>query len=104
MTPAFQFSSGIFINTMRSVSWPLLATIWFGLGPGRAAAQNPAPLELTDGDRVVMVGDTLIEREQAYGYIEFQLTTHFPDRQVTFRNLGWSADTPQGQSRVGFDH
>lgn len=67
-------------------------------------AQNTNIFELRDGDRVVLVGDTLIEREQSYGFVEFVLTTHFPDRNVIFRNLGWSADTPEGQSRVGFDH
>jgi putative heme-binding domain-containing protein len=66
-------------------------------------AQNPAPFELRDGDRVALVGDTLIEREQSFGYVEFVLTTHYPDRNVTFRNLGWSADTPLGASRAGFD-
>ena len=29
------------------------------------------------------------------------LTTRFPDRKVTFRNLGWSADLPNGESRLG---
>ncbi|MBI5775718.1 MAG: HEAT repeat domain-containing protein [Verrucomicrobia bacterium] len=73
---------------------------------------SPAPLvvsapvsaggfELKDGDRVVFLGDTFIEREQHYGWIELMLTTRFPDRNVTFRNLGWSADTPAGDSRFG---
>ena len=61
---------------------------------GRAVAQSPPPFELRNGDRVVLVGDTLIEREQHYGYLELALTTRFPDRHVTFRNIGWSADTP----------
>ncbi len=65
--------------------------------PVRAAA----PFELKDGDRVVFLGDTLIEREQHYGWIELMLTTRFPDRNVTFRNLGWSADLPNGESRLG---
>jgi glucose/arabinose dehydrogenase len=60
-----------------------------------------APFELKDGDRVIFLGDTLIEREQHYGWIELMLTTRFPDRNVTFRNLGWSADTPAGESRLG---
>jgi hypothetical protein len=60
-----------------------------------------APFELKDGDRVIFLGDTLIEREQSYGWIELMLTTRFPDRNVTFRNLGWSADTPAGESRLG---
>jgi putative membrane-bound dehydrogenase-like protein len=70
----------------------------------RAGAQSTEPFELRDGDRVVFVGDTLVERERNQGWLEFSLSTRFPDRRVTFRNLGWSADTPQGQSRVGFDH
>ncbi len=60
-----------------------------------------APFELKDGDRVIFLGDTLIEREQHYGWIELMLTTRFPDRNVTFRNLGWSADLPDGESRLG---
>jgi len=60
-----------------------------------------APFELKDGDRVIFLGDTLIEREQHHGWIELMLTTRFPDRNVTFRNLGWSADLPNGESRLG---
>ncbi|MCI0465190.1 MAG: hypothetical protein L0Z62_50350, partial [Gemmataceae bacterium] len=64
-------------------------------------AQAPVAFELRDGDRVVFLGDALLEREQYYGYIELALTTRFPERHVTFRNLGWSADTPAGDSRCG---
>ena len=86
---------------------PQAATIlafWATLSAGCLLAQNSGAFDLLDGDRVVMVGDTLIERERTEGYIEYTATTSFPDRRVTFRNLGWSADTPKGQSRVGFDH
>ncbi len=65
------------------------------------ASQPGAPFELRDGDRVMLLGDTFIEREQHFGWIELMLTTRFPDRQVTFRNLGWSADLPNGESRLG---
>ncbi len=68
-----------------------------------AAAERSGPFELRDGDRVVFIGDTLIERAQSHGYIELMMTLRFPDRDVTFRNLGWSADTPRGKSRVSFD-
>jgi len=68
-----------------------------------AVAQSSGPFELREGDRVVLLGDDLIEREQSYGYLEFLLTTQYADRNVTFRNLGWSADTPLGISRAGFD-
>ncbi|MBI5772059.1 MAG: c-type cytochrome [Verrucomicrobia bacterium] len=66
----------------------------------RAVAAEPG-FELKDGDRVVFLGDALIETEQRHGWIETMLTSRFPDRNVTFRNLGWSGDTPAGVSRVG---
>src|SRR5688572_15600417 len=71
--------------------------------PWAAFAQNTNDFELRDGDRVVLLGDTFIEREQTYGHIEYFFTTHWPDRNITFQNLGWSADTPDGISRAGFD-
>jgi len=67
------------------------------------AAAPTKPFELREGDRVVFLGDTLMEREKDYGYLELMMTLRFPERNVTFRNLGWSADTPVGISRVSFD-
>jgi len=61
------------------------------------------PFELKDGDRVLFIGDTFFEREVDFGYIEARLTAAFPDRNVTFRNLGWAADTPLGKARASFD-
>jgi len=81
-----------------------LAVVSLGPAANRLAAQLTNAFDLRDGDRIVLVGDTLIEREPAYGHIEYLLTTQFPDINVTVRNLGWSGDTPLGQSRVGFDH
>jgi len=66
-------------------------------------AATKVPFEFRDGDRVVLIGDTFIEREGTYGYIERRLTTQFPERNVQFRNLGWSGDTPQGTARASFD-
>jgi putative heme-binding domain-containing protein len=65
-------------------------------------AVEPVPgFELDDGDRVVFLGDALVEQEQYFGWIELMLTNAFADRDVTFRNLGWNADTPAGDSRFG---
>lgn len=62
---------------------------------------HAALFELKDGDRVALLGDAFIEREQYEGWIELAATTDFADRNVTFRNLGWSGDTPAGASRCG---
>ena len=94
------------------------------LGPGVLAATNRlgpgalAPLAvrtnistatqrpqfvLRDGDRVMFLGDSFIEREQLDSYIETMLTLRFPTNKIIFRNIGWSADTVLGESRAGFD-
>jgi putative heme-binding domain-containing protein len=48
--------------------------------------------ELRDGDVVAFVGGVFAEREQETGNIELMLTRHAMDKNVTFRNLGWSGD------------
>ena len=78
----------------------LAAPLW-GLAILAAHASADA-FELNNGDRVVLVGATLIEREQRYGYWEAALTSRWPDRDITFRNLGWSGDNVWGDARAGF--
>jgi lysophospholipase L1-like esterase len=58
--------------------------------------------ELQDGDRVVLLGSTLVEHEQSSGYWETMLTARFPDRNIVFRNLGWSGDTVYADAWAGF--
>lgn len=77
----------------------LLGCLWL-FSPLDAAAQS-AVLALKEGDRVNLLGDGLIEGERSAGWIELMLTTRFPGLNVVFRNLGWSADTPAGDSRRG---
>jgi lysophospholipase L1-like esterase len=59
-------------------------------------------LELADGDRVVLLGNTFVERDVQYGYLETALTLAYKDKNITFRNLGWSGDTVWGHARAGF--
>ena len=72
-----------------------------------SAVPNPVgaaePLPLKDGDRVVFLGSTVIEREQKNGYWETALTIREPQKNIAFRNLGWSGDTVWGESRCSFD-
>ena len=67
------------------------------------AAAAPDPVSLRDGDRVVFLGSTFIERLQYYGYLETFLTTRHPEWNLTFRNLGWSGDNVHGHSRTVFE-
>lgn len=59
--------------------------------------------QLTDGDRVVLIGGTLVERDIRDGFLETRLTARWPRLNITFRNLGWSGDTVWGDARAGFD-
>jgi lysophospholipase L1-like esterase len=92
-----------------SILCAALAAFAFCGSPVRAADDaKPAPasaptFELKDGDRVVLLGNTLVERAQRYGYIETALSSQWPGRNVMFRNLGWSADDVWANSWAGFD-
>lgn len=66
------------------------------------AVQAPKPFELADGDRVVFIGNTFFERDLRYNHLETALTARWPERNVTFRNLGWDGDTVWGEARAEF--
>jgi lysophospholipase L1-like esterase len=59
------------------------------------------PFEFKSSDRVILIGGTLIEREQRYGYWEAMLTARHPG--IRFRNLGWSGDDVFGVARRAFE-
>ena len=69
----------------------------------RAAATSPVitrlPLKLKRGDRVALVGNSLFDRAQHFGYLEALLHQQDPRRQLVVRNLAWPADTPRLQPR-----
>lgn len=65
------------------------------------AEEKPFPWK--DGDKVALIGGTVIEREQNFGHWEAALTRHIPAKNVTFRNLGWSGDTVWAESRGIFE-
>ncbi len=67
------------------------------------AKARTAPFQFEDGDRVVFVGATFFERAQLSEHLEATLAGTLGDKHVTFRNLGWSADTTYADSRGIFD-
>lgn len=68
----------------------------------QAKRKNRTGFELVNGDRVVWLGDTFIERMQTNDYLETLLTTQLPHLDLKFRNLGWSGDNVFGLSRAVF--
>lgn len=76
---------------------------------GLLLAQQPEPasaarkpFEFKDGDRLVLLGNTVIEREQRYAVFEPLLTLALGEKKVSVRNLGWSGDTVFGDARSYF--
>ncbi|HET6881039.1 MAG TPA: ThuA domain-containing protein, partial [Pirellulales bacterium] len=55
-------------------------------------AANTAPLKLNKGDHISIIGNTLGERMQHDGWLETLIQSTFPEHQLTFRNLSFSAD------------
>ena len=104
MTQGFTRSSGCRCGLVATA---LLLAAGGRIAPGADASGSPKKakpkFELKDGDRVVFLGNTLIEREQQYGYWETMLTARYPDRKIIFRNLGWDGDTVWAESRGLFD-
>ncbi|MBL8819524.1 MAG: hypothetical protein JNL58_26055 [Planctomyces sp.] len=69
----------------------------------RPPATDRTVFHFVDGDHVVLLGSTFFEREQQFGHLEAALVGTLGDRRVTFRNLGWDADTVFAESRGIFD-
>ena len=84
---------------LRTATLCLLAGIL--LSPVQAAETRK--LTLDDGDRVLLIGDVLIERENNYGLLETKMRQEFPGKKFAVRNLGYSGDSPLGASRASFD-
>jgi len=79
-------------------AWLVLAWI----GPGAPAADPSTRFEPQAGDRIILIGNTLAERMQYFGHFETLLQSRFPDKNLVFHDLGWSADElelrPRSQS------
>ena len=69
--------------------------------PPAVAAPGPESrrLELRANDRIVLIGNTLAERQQYFNHFETMLLASHPSLDLSVRNLGWSADTLTLQPR-----
>lgn len=63
------------------------------------AISTELPLQLNKGDRIALIGNTLMERSQEFGQFEAMLHQQFPEHQLIVRHLAWSADAIDQQPR-----
>jgi lysophospholipase L1-like esterase len=75
-----------------AIAVPLLLTLAVSAGAEPRLALQPH-------DRVMLVGNTLAERQLLFNHFETLLLTRLPELELTVRNLGWSGDTPALQPR-----
>jgi hypothetical protein len=61
----------------------------------------PAPrLQPGEGDRIVFLGNAFFEQAIRHGELETSLALRWPEKNLSFRNVGWSGDTVFGHSRT----
>ncbi|MGJ8695199.1 MAG: SGNH/GDSL hydrolase family protein [Verrucomicrobiaceae bacterium] len=84
---------------MRREGW--MWRFWF-IFLAMASWAGASELRFQDGDRVVLLGNTFMERAQKYGQVETAMTLAAGEARVTFRNLAWSGDTVYGDARSYF--
>ena len=70
------------------------------LSLGLHAQAQPAKFELNKGDHVCVIGNTLAERMQHDGWLETLIQARFPDHELVFRDLGYSADEVSFDKRL----
>ncbi|HTV00678.1 MAG TPA: SGNH/GDSL hydrolase family protein [Luteitalea sp.] len=87
----------------RRASAPLLSCVALAASataqPATAPTADGPSLTLQQGDRIVLIGNTLAERQQYFNNFETTLLVKQAALGLTVRNLGWSADTLTLQPR-----
>src|SRR5258706_15719792 len=95
---------GVVFKTMTKalISLLLSAALLLAFAGRTATAREREPFEFKQNDRIVFIGDGLVERDLQYNYLETMLSVRLHGKGVTFRNVGWSGDTVWGESRGVF--
>ena len=83
-------------------SLALLSSIRAQEVPAKIANPEKQSFVFKDGDSLVLIGNTVIEREQRYAAFEPRLALALGDLKISVRNLAWSADTVFGHARSYF--
>ena len=81
------------------MKWSLLTGLMLSVvmaGWTTAVQAEEAPLVLNKGDHICIIGNTLAERMQHYGWLETLIYARFPEHELVFRNLGYSGDEIDG--------
>ena len=92
LRPRFQF------RAMR-----LLAAGLFTSLAAHAASPSSAEFFFHNGDRAMILGDSITQQRLYSTLVESYVVSRFPEWKITFRNTGWSGDTMGLRTRNGLD-
>ena len=86
---------------IRKLLSPAYAVLCFCLFIIPSCSNNSVAVKLDPArnSHIVFIGNTFAERLQHFNYFEAFLYKSFPDRNLTIRNMGWSADEVTLRSR-----
>lgn len=71
--------------------------------PAAGAAAAPTQFFFHDGDRAVIVGDSITEQRAYSTLVESYVLARYPAWNITFRNTGWNGDTMDLSKRSGLE-
>ena len=89
----------------KSVLLPLVALVLATQTlPSLAQTAPNAPFFFRDGDRAMILGDSITEQRQYSTLIESFVLSRFPNWKITFRNTGWGGDRANFVQRGGLEN
>jgi hypothetical protein len=59
------------------------------------------PIKPRQGETIVFLGNSLAERMEHHNYFEATLQQTYPDKEITFRNMGFPGHTPAFRPEAG---
>lgn len=75
---------------------PLLVLFFTALSAVVSARASAEDFFFRDGDRVVIMGDSITEQHLYSNYVEMWIVSRFPTWNITFRNVGIGGDRSSG--------
>jgi hypothetical protein len=80
---------------IRTIALALLLAL-----TAHGATTQPAIEFSSDSNRIVLVGNGMIEQARLCGFIDYRLLGSSPEHSILCRNLGWSGDSVTGDARI----
>jgi len=86
--------------TRRLANSIVALILQMSLFPAANCQEAKPTLQINKGDHVAYIGNTLADRMQHHGWLETYIQALFPGHDLTFRNLGYSADEVKRRDRA----